>query len=201
MRSSRSGCNKCMYNCAHGFLVQELSDSPDVIEMIVGVLAGFCDLHIHFQVGVKNHTRFGTDTTGVIWSSPTWMNEWIVCLHIGAAVYFLQSRMPSCCHSPLACWKSSSSSVLPHNFQWQWLRQYDSWKEWVWMTVILDAHWHSLGLLGGAFLWSGIGRQHRWWTAQGQGRVPVLLQWWALSSFSLWKRDKLQHVEIPIQER
>ena len=27
-----------------------------------------------------------------------------------------QSTILSCCHSPLACWKSSSTSVLPHNF-------------------------------------------------------------------------------------
>ena len=46
-----------MYNSARGFLAQEFSDSPDVVEMIVGILAGFCDLHIHFQVGVKNHTQ------------------------------------------------------------------------------------------------------------------------------------------------
>ena len=46
-----------MYNRARGFLAQEFSDSPDVKEMIVGVLAGFCDLHIHFQFGVKNHTQ------------------------------------------------------------------------------------------------------------------------------------------------
>ena len=67
-------CNKCMYNRARGFLAQEFSDAPDVVEMIVGVLAVFCDLHFYFQVGVKNHTRFRTDVTGVIWSSPTWMN-------------------------------------------------------------------------------------------------------------------------------
>ena len=27
-----------------------------------------------------------------------------------------QSTILSCCHSPLACWKSSSTSVLPYNF-------------------------------------------------------------------------------------
>ena len=46
-----------MYNRARGFLAEEFSDSPDVVEMIVGVLAGVCDLHIHFQVGVKHHTQ------------------------------------------------------------------------------------------------------------------------------------------------
>ena len=34
-----------------------LQMTPDVVGMIVGVLAGLCDLHIHFQVGVKNHTQ------------------------------------------------------------------------------------------------------------------------------------------------
>ena len=66
-----------MYNRAHGFLVQEFSDSPDVVEMIVGVLVGFCDLHIHFQVGVKNHTQVSH------WRHRcdlilTHMNEWYV---------------------------------------------------------------------------------------------------------------------------
>ena len=46
-----------MYNPARGFVAQEFSDSPDVVEMIVGILAGFCDLHVHFQVGVKNHNQ------------------------------------------------------------------------------------------------------------------------------------------------
>ena len=66
-----------MYNRARGFLAQEFSDSPDVVEMIVGVLAGFCDLHIHFQVGVKNHTQVSH------WRHRcdlilTHMNEWYV---------------------------------------------------------------------------------------------------------------------------
>ena len=42
---------------AHGFLVQEFSYSPDVVQMVKGVLVGLCDLFIHFQVGVKNHTQ------------------------------------------------------------------------------------------------------------------------------------------------
>ena len=46
-----------MYNSARGFLAQEFSDSPGIVEMIVGVLAGFCDLPIYFQVGAKNHTQ------------------------------------------------------------------------------------------------------------------------------------------------
>ena len=45
-------------NHARGFLAQEFSNSPDVVEMIAGVLADFCDLSIHFQVGVK------------VWSDP-----------------------------------------------------------------------------------------------------------------------------------
>ena len=58
--------NKCMYNRARGFLAQEFSDSPDVVEMIVGVLVGFCDLHIHFKVESKITPRFRTDVSGVI---------------------------------------------------------------------------------------------------------------------------------------
>ena len=49
------------------------------------------------------------------------------------------------------------------------------------MTGKLDGHRHSPGLLGGAFLWSGKGRQHRWWTAQPQGMIHVVLQWSAVS--------------------
>ena len=108
-------------------------------------------------------------------------HEWVVCLLVRAAVYFLQSRILFCCHSPLACWKSSNSSVLPHDFQWQRLRLFESWNEWVWMTGKLDDHRHSPGLLGGAFLWSENCRQHRWWTAQGQGMIPVVLQWSTVS--------------------
>ena len=45
--------------------------------MIVGDFAGFCDLHIHFQVGVKNHTQVSH------WRHRcdlilTHMNEWYV---------------------------------------------------------------------------------------------------------------------------
>ena len=127
----------------------------------------------------KSHPGFAL--TSQVWSDPH-PHEWMLCLRVPAAVYFLQSRSLSCCHSPLACWKSSISSVLPHNFQWQRLRLFDSWKEWVWMTGKLDGHRHSPGLLGGAFLWSGKSRQHRWWTAQGQGMmIPVVLQWSAVS--------------------
>ena len=38
-------------------MAQEFSNSPDVVEMRVGVLTDICDLHIHFQVGVRNHTQ------------------------------------------------------------------------------------------------------------------------------------------------
>ena len=159
-----------MHNRAHGFLDQEFSDSPDVVEMIIGVLACFGDLHIHFEVGVKNHTQVSH-----------WRHRYDLCSRIQAAVYFLQSRILSCCHSSLASWKSASSSDLLHNFQWQWLRLFDSWKEWLWMTGKLDGHQHSHGLLAGAFLWFGKGRQYRWWTAQGQCMIPVVLQWSAVS--------------------
>ena len=129
-----------MYYHARGFLAQEISDSPDVVEMIVGVLTGFCDLHIHFQVRVKkSHPGFAP--TSQVWS------DHHPCLRVPAAVYFLQSRVLSCCHSPSACWKSSSSSVPPHNFQWQRLKLFDSRKEWVWMTGKLDGHRHIPGLL------------------------------------------------------
>ena len=58
-------------------MAHEFSGSPDVLEMIVGVLAGFSDLHIHFQVGVKNHTQVSH------WRHMcdlilTHMNEWYV---------------------------------------------------------------------------------------------------------------------------
>ena len=168
-----------MYNLARGFLAQEFSDSPDVVEVIVGVLAGFCDLHIHFQVGVKNHTQVSH------WRHRcdlilTHMNGWYV---YAFKLLFISYNQEFCLAviQPLACWKSSSSSVLPHNFHWQWLRLFDSWKEWEWMTGRLDGHRHSPGLLGGALLWSGKGRQHRWWTAQGQGMITVVLQWSAVS--------------------
>ena len=180
-----------MYNSARGFLAQELSDFPGIVEMIVGVLAGFCDLPIYFHVGAKNHTQVSH------WRHRcdpilTHTNECYVYAFELLFTSVLQSRILSCCHSPLACWKSSSSSVLPHNFQWQWLRLFDSWKEWVWMTGKLDGHRHSLGLLGGAFLWSGTGRQHRWWTAQGQGRTlwysngQLFLFWKSSFNFYCW---------------
>ena len=171
-----------MYNRARGFQAHEFSDFPDVVEMIVGVLAGFCDLHIHFQVGVKNHTQVSH------WRHRcdlilTHMNWWY---GYAFELLFTSYNQEFCLFSSatqfsMACWKSSSSSVLPHNFQWQWLRLFDSWKEWVWMTGRLDGHGHSPGLLGGAFLWSGQSRQHRWWTAQGQGMIPVVLQWSVVS--------------------
>ena len=55
-----------MYNRARGSLAQKFLESPDVLEMIVGVLAGFCYLHIYFQIGVKITPRFRTDVTDVI---------------------------------------------------------------------------------------------------------------------------------------
>ena len=149
-----------MYNRARGFLAQEFSDSPDVVEMKVGVLAGFCDLHIHFQVGVKNHTQVSH------WRHRwdlvlTHMNEWYVyAFELLFTSYNQDSVLLSFTISMLV---ASSSPVLPHNFQWQWLRLFDSWKENVWMIGRLDGHRHRPGLLGGAFLWSGKGRQHRWW--------------------------------------
>ena len=102
----------------------------------------------------KSHPGFLL--TSQVWSDPH-PHEWMVFLRVRAAVYFLHSRIMSC-HSLSACWESSSSSVLSHNFQWQ----FDSWKEWLWMTCKLDGNQHSPGLLGGAFLLSGKGRPHRW---------------------------------------
>ena len=135
-----------MYNRVRGFLAQEFSDSLDVVEIIVGVLAGFCDLHTIFKLESKSHPGFALSSQ--VWSDPH-SHEWMVCVRVRAAVYFLQSRILPCCHSPLACWKSSSSSVLPHNFQCLRLRLFDSWKEWVWMTGKLAGHRHSPKLLGG----------------------------------------------------
>ena len=62
-----------MYNRARVFPVQEFSDSPDV-EMVIGVLVGLCDLISIFKLESKITPRFHTDITGVIWSSPTWIN-------------------------------------------------------------------------------------------------------------------------------
>ena len=39
----------------------------------------------------------------------------------------------------------------------------------------LGGHQHGLGLLGGAFQWSAAGRQYRWWTAWGQGKILMVL--------------------------
>ena len=131
---------------------------------------------------LQSHPGFAL--TSQVWSDPH-PHGWMTCLRFRTAVYFLESRIPFYCHSPLACWKSSSP-VLSHNSQWQWLGQFDSWNEWVWMTGKLDRHQHSLGPLGGALLWYGIGQQHRWWTAQGQVRIPVVLQWSAHSFLKEW---------------
>ena len=46
-----------MYNRARGFLAQEFSDSPDIVEMIVGVLVSFFNLNVHFPVVVKYHIQ------------------------------------------------------------------------------------------------------------------------------------------------
>ena len=140
----------------------------------------------------------------------------MVCLRVPTAVHFLQSRSLSCCHLPLVCWKSSISSVLPHNFQWQRLRLFDSWKEWVWMTGKLDGHRHSPGLLGGAFLWSGKvgnidGEQHRakarsLWFSSGQlflnrfrtvTPVRIHIWWWNdANSLMLLRRGALLFFEV-----
>ena len=53
-------CDKCMYNRARGFLAQEFVDFLYGMELIAGVLAGFCDLHIHFWVAVKIPPNFRT---------------------------------------------------------------------------------------------------------------------------------------------
>ena len=84
-------------------------------------------------------------------------------------------------HSPLACCKSSRSSGLQHNFQWLWLRQFDLWKEWVWMASRFNGHRQSPGLLWGDFQLSWRGRQHRGWTEQGQGRIHVVFHRSAVS--------------------
>ena len=69
-------------------------------------------------------------------------------LHVRTTCYFLQSGIPPSRQSQLACWKSSSSSVLPHYFQWQRLSQFHSRKEWVWMTGKLGGlRQHGIGLL------------------------------------------------------
>ena len=49
--------NKCMHNRVRGFLAQEFSDSPDVVEMIVGILA---PTHIYDTRGIwVNITNLG----------------------------------------------------------------------------------------------------------------------------------------------
>ena len=111
----------------------------------------------------KSHPGFVL--TSQAWSDPH-PHEWMVCLRVRAAVYFLQSRILSFCHSPLAYWRSSSSSVLQHNSQWQWLRQFELWTKWVTMAGKRDGRRHSPGLLGGVCLWLGNvgdigGEQHR----------------------------------------
>ena len=129
------------------------------------------------------------------------MNEWYVYAFELLPLYFQQSRL-SCCHSPLACWKSSSSWALPLNFQWQRLRQFDWWKEWVWMTGKLDGHRHSPVLLGMLFydletVGNIDGEQHRakagsLWYSSGQ-----LFLFWKIS-FNLyllifWGRYDVNH--------
>ena len=50
-------CDKFAYNRARGRLVQEFTDSPDVMKMTESVFEGFCDLYIHSYVRVKNNTQ------------------------------------------------------------------------------------------------------------------------------------------------
>ena len=67
-----------------GFLAQEFYNSLGGLEIVVSISVGFCDLHIHLQVGVKITPKFRTNITDVIWSSSTWMNgmftRWNSCL-------------------------------------------------------------------------------------------------------------------------
>ena len=55
-----------MYNRARSFLAQEFSDSPDVVEMIVGVQQAFLICISIFKLESKITPRFRTDVTGVI---------------------------------------------------------------------------------------------------------------------------------------
>ena len=71
----------------------------------------------------------GFALTGPVWSGPR-LHEWRVSLRVQVAICLLQERILSCCHSPLAYWKSWSPWALPHNFQWQERKLFYLWKGW-----------------------------------------------------------------------
>ena len=86
-----------MYNSARDFLIQELSDPRDVMDLIVGALAVVLLFTKPILCwGKKITSKFRTVITGGIWSSPTWINDifthWCCCL-------LLASSFPAYCRS------------------------------------------------------------------------------------------------------
>ena len=167
-----------MFNCARGFLVQEFSNFPDGVEIKVSVLTGFYDLHIHFQVGVKNHTQVSH------WRHRcdlilTRMNEW----YVYAFELLFTSYNQEFCLAVIHHWHDGNHPApqfchtIVNGSDWGSLIRGRSGSEWQVNFMVIGI---SLGFWG-CFLWSGKGRQHRWWPAQGQGRIPLVLQWSAVS--------------------
>ena len=115
---------------ARGFLCQELSNPSDVMEKIVCVFAGPDDLHIHFYITVKNHTRV-SHRYNRCYLILNHMDEWYVHTFELLFTSYNQEFLPSCCRSPLTCLELPSSLVFCHTIidssDWS-VSQSDSWK-------------------------------------------------------------------------